>query len=139
MGTRRRRRASWKESMTWREARRLMRSKIVPPTTSSTTNSHPALSNPSPHLTPTLTQTRSDWNVLLEHYAPRKKIAKSRLIMALVRTATTVPEGPWEAHSALLRRDLQRYNATGEPQRETNNHTQKSVTEARGGKGSVTE
>eukprot|EP00961_Rhodomonas_salina_P222223 3005322-Rhodomonas_salina.1 len=48
MGTRRRRRASWEESMTWREARRLMRSKSVPPTTSSTTNSHPALSNPSP-------------------------------------------------------------------------------------------
>eukprot|EP00961_Rhodomonas_salina_P076383 1025827-Rhodomonas_salina.2 len=35
--------------------------------------------------------------------------------MALVCTATTVPEGPWEAHSALLCRDLQRYNATGEP------------------------
>eukprot|EP00961_Rhodomonas_salina_P085346 1146189-Rhodomonas_salina.1 len=55
------------------------------------------------------------WNILLEHYAPRKKIAKSRLIMALVRTATTIPEGPWESHSAQLRRDLQRYNATGEP------------------------
>eukprot|EP00961_Rhodomonas_salina_P258603 3494834-Rhodomonas_salina.1 len=35
--------------------------------------------------------------------------------MKLVRTTTTVPEGSWEQDADSIRKDLQAYNATGDP------------------------